>query len=108
VCITDFAWEEARGALWSAASRAGGGEFGWWGCRLQMALPEAINLFQDQFTMLEHKVKRLFEMTQQVSCERGVMSAAFHHRDPRSLSSDTLPPFSNVPSGLFKVAAFHL
>jgi hypothetical protein len=73
-----------------------------------MALPEAINLSQDQFTMLEHKFKCRFEMTQQVSCEPGVMPAAFHHRDPRSLSSDTLPPFSNVPSGLFKVAAFHL
>ena len=49
-----------------------------------------------------------FEMAQQVSREPGVVPAALPSRDPRSLSSDTLPPFSHVPIGLFKVAAFHL
>jgi hypothetical protein len=58
--------------------------------------------------MLEHMFKCPFEMAQQVSREPGVVPAALPSRDPRSLSSDTLPPFSNVPIGLFKVAAFHL
>jgi hypothetical protein len=47
-------------------------------------------------------------MAQQVSCAPGVVSAALHYRDPRSLSNDTLAPFSNVPIGQFEVAAFHL
>ena len=58
--------------------------------------------------MLEHMFKCSFEMPQQVSCEPGVVSAALHQRDSRSLSSDTLSPLSNVPIGEFKVAAFHL
>jgi hypothetical protein len=71
-------------------------------------LLNAINFSQDQFTMLEHKFKCPFEMAQQVSCKPGVVSATLRKRDPHSLGSDTLPPFSNVPIGLFKVAAFHL
>jgi hypothetical protein len=42
--------------------------------------------------MLEHMFKCPFEMAQQVSREPGVVPAALPSRDPRSLSSDTLPP----------------